>query len=242
MSRREDIDNGIWSDPDFEALSLDATALYLWSFTNPRCGMAGLYKVSRRAMTESKVPDERLDAALEELAAANFAYFQDGVLLVRSRVKHLRQRTVQIAKSIARDVAKVADGHPMRTRFLEEYGRDRWLREALYNELQATVEGDSPEGHGVGSLEPFSSLSGEGHSTLQGKGNGKGTGKGPLGRGVGREDASAATWQWARDHFPDLPSEVVISVARQVHDDGIEVTPATVAERYAEYFPEEVTA
>jgi hypothetical protein len=32
--------------------------------------MAGLYKVSRRAMGESKVPDDQLDDTLAELAAA----------------------------------------------------------------------------------------------------------------------------------------------------------------------------
>jgi hypothetical protein len=36
MSRREDIDNAIWSDPDFEALEAGAKLLYLWSFTNQR--------------------------------------------------------------------------------------------------------------------------------------------------------------------------------------------------------------
>ena len=46
MSRREDIDNGIWSDPDFMSLTAPAKLTYIWSWTNSHCGMAGLYKIA----------------------------------------------------------------------------------------------------------------------------------------------------------------------------------------------------
>jgi hypothetical protein len=131
VSRREDIDNAIWTDPDFEALSAEATLLYLWSWTNPRCGMAGIYKVSERAMTESKVMLEQVPAALDELAEAHFAFYEQQVLWVRSRVKHLRTQTPQIARSIAKDLAAISVEHPLRLMFLEVYGAVPWLSEQL---------------------------------------------------------------------------------------------------------------
>lgn len=151
MSRREDIDNAIWTDPDFEALSPHATLLYLWSFTNLRCGMAGLYKVSCRAMTESKVPEGMLlDEVLAELSEANFLFYEDQVLLVRTRVRHLRSRSPQMAKSVANDVEKVPVDHPLRRRFLDEYGDHSWLREALRERVKETYR----EGLGTLSENP----------------------------------------------------------------------------------------
>lgn len=131
MSRNEDIDNAIWSDPDFEALSEHATLLYLWSFTNPRCGMAGMYRVSIRGMTESKVPEEHIPDALAELADAGFAFYEGTLLWVRTRVKYLRAKSPQMAKSVANDLLKVPAEHPLRARFLKEYGSAKWLRDEL---------------------------------------------------------------------------------------------------------------
>lgn len=189
MSRREDIDNGIWSDPDFENLTLEATVLYLWSWTNPRCGMAGLYKVSTRAMTESKVPSDRIDATLAELAEARFAFHESGVMFVRTRVKHMRQKTEQIAKSIRSDVVKIAPDHPMRIAWMAENALAPWLVRFLgagwERDAQQTLTGGSPEPQAVSSLEPNLGTSVEGRSTLPGNGNGNGTGTGPQGRGAG---------------------------------------------------------
>jgi hypothetical protein len=42
----EDFDNALWSDPEFLALTPEARMTYIWSWTNPRCGMAGIYKVA----------------------------------------------------------------------------------------------------------------------------------------------------------------------------------------------------
>ena len=170
MSRREDIDNAIWSDPDFVELSADAKLLYLWSFTNPRCGMAGLYKVSKGPMIyETTVPVDRIDAAVEELESVCFLFFDGRVLWVRSRVKHLRTRTAQIAKSIVSDLRRVGE-HPFVERFVETYGAWEWLADSL-SEVHPTL--------GRGSSDPHLTLNGtspEGRSTLKGKGKGKGKG------------------------------------------------------------------
>jgi hypothetical protein len=59
MARREDFDNSLWSDPDFLALTPQARLLYIWSWTNPRCGMAGIYKLSPVQATLEVGYDER---------------------------------------------------------------------------------------------------------------------------------------------------------------------------------------
>lgn len=131
MSRNEDFNNGFWDEPDIEDLSANATLLYVWSWTNKRCGMAGMYKVSHRGMTQSKVALEDVPDALAELADGRFAFYEDSVLWVRSRVKRLRTKSSQMAKSVARDVAELPVEHPLRQRFLAEYGDASWLRDAL---------------------------------------------------------------------------------------------------------------
>lgn len=127
MSRREDVDNAIWSDPDFEGLSPAAKLTYLWSFTNPRCGMAGIYQVSLRAVTfETGLSVEQAQAAMGELERHRFVFFDGKVLWIRARVKHLRSRHPNFAKSIWKDVERVAS-HPFAAWFLTLYGSDSWL-------------------------------------------------------------------------------------------------------------------
>lgn len=132
MSRREDVDNAIWSDPDFDAMTAEAKLLYLWSFTNQRCGMAGIYKVARRHMAlETSVSDPILSRALAELEEARFVFYDGQVLWVRSRIKHLRTKTSQIARSIRKDVDKIDDDHPYKASLVEMYGDHQWLRDDL---------------------------------------------------------------------------------------------------------------
>lgn len=162
MSRCEDISNTIWDDPDFEPLSAHAALLYIWSWTNPRCDMAGIYRVSLQRMTESKVPADAIVAALDELAAAGFAFYEDQVLWVRARVKRLRSRSPQMAKAVAKDLRRIPAAHPLRQRFLDEYADDPWLRTALTTGLGEGMGNlsEKPIGKGdshrfpVGSTEP----------------------------------------------------------------------------------------
>ena len=114
MARNEDFSNGFWDHPDIEPLSADATLLFIWSWTNPRCGMAGIYEVGRRAMMECKVPDERLDATLEELASYDKALYERGVLFVLKRTARVRTKSIQVAKSAVKDLLQVPEGHPLR--------------------------------------------------------------------------------------------------------------------------------
>lgn len=249
MSRREDIDNGIWSDPDFETLSLEATVLYLWSWTNPLCGMAGIYKVSTRPMTDSKVPAEKIEATLTELSEARFAFHQDGVMFVRTRVKHMRQKTEQIAKSIRTDVAKIAVDHPLRAAWITENASAPWLVRFLgagwETDCQATLTGASPDPQAVGSPEPDPRPSVEGHVTLPGNGNGNGPGTGPRGRGAGRgnrrtgfEPPSYKPNQQLRaiaaEHFPDLDPVLVENTGIFLRSRGTEPTADAIAKALAD--------
>lgn len=166
MSRNEDIDNAIWDDPDFESLGPYATLLYLWSFTNPRCGMAGIYKVSHSKMTESKVPLAEIPGALAELEAARFAFYEGQVLWIRARVKRLRSRSPQMAKAVVRDLHRVSNGHSMLARFMDEYASDPWLRDALSETYRDPIGNLSEKPIGKGDSHRVSTPSREGAGTI----------------------------------------------------------------------------
>jgi hypothetical protein len=153
VSRNEDFDNAFWSQSAIEELSPQATLLYIWSWTNPRCGMAGIYEVGPKAMKESKVSVRHIQGALVELAAARLAFYVDGVLWVVARVKRLRTKTVQIAKSIAKDVEAISEGHDLRRRWLEFYGSTSWLRGSLEGR-GLRLSGTSPEPHEILDAKP----------------------------------------------------------------------------------------
>lgn len=159
MSRREDIDTAIWEDEDFDDLSDDAAFLYLWSFTNYRCGMGGIYQVKARSICEGRMTPARRTAALEELRAANFVHYIDGWLWVRSRVKHLRTRGEKIATAVIRDLGRVPADNPVRAAFLSEYLKNSWVSKWL---VQAEFEDPS-----IGHPHPIDGV--------QGKGKGKGS-------------------------------------------------------------------
>lgn len=119
-SKFEMIDTACWADFDDADLSESATLLYLWTWSNPKCGMAGLYRVTQRAMAESRVPADQIPAALDELERRAYAYYRDGWLFVRARVKRLKGGGVTVARSIARDVQQCAVP-VLRDMFLDEY-------------------------------------------------------------------------------------------------------------------------
>lgn len=154
--RREDVENQIWEDEDFDGLSDDAAFLYLWSFTNHRCGMAGIYRVKGRSILEGRLTPERRERALAELQEKRFVYYMDGLLWVRTRVKHLRTRGEKIATSIIRDLERVPAEHPIRRLFLSEYVENSWVSKWLQKaELEDLSKGlpypiDGVQGKGTG--------------------------------------------------------------------------------------------
>ena len=132
MSRHEDVHKGMWVEPPFSGLSASAKLLYLWSFTNSHCNMAGLYKIGVEPMQrETGLTPRAVDLALSELTEAKLLYYVEHVLWVRSRVKYLRNKSPNIAKSIAANLDHIDEDHPMRLGFLDKYGSVEWLRGAL---------------------------------------------------------------------------------------------------------------
>jgi hypothetical protein len=216
VSRYEDITNGIWSDPDFDDLSLEAAMLYLWSWTNPRCGMAGIYKVSQRAMLESKVPVNKLAEALSELAASRFAFYEDGVLWVRSRVKHLRSKSPMIAKSIARDLDQVGDS-VLRRAFLDEYGDLGWISGALERFSRPSREGLAKTGSQAKTGDPLQRVGGppQGGPT-SGSGSGQEENNGPSRTREAGSEFDDAQARLKADELPDDLPPRLHDPARQV--------------------------
>lgn len=144
VSRVNDVHDGVWSEEDFLELGPQAKLVYLWSFTNPLCGMGGIYKVAKRAIAfETGLPLDDVAAALEELSEARFVVYAAGTLFVRSRVKHIRTKSWQIAKSIVTDVQRFPETNPARMAWMQEYGDDRTWGNGLLHEKLNKPSGSS---------------------------------------------------------------------------------------------------
>lgn len=133
MSKYEYVETAIWSDPTFEELGPHSKLVYLWSFTNPRCNLPGIYKTSVRQVTqETGVPTKRVEVALEELEGTHLLFFDGEWLFVRARVKYLHNPSPNTAKGIAKDIRKLDPCHPFTQAFLFLYAaQDDWLSEQL---------------------------------------------------------------------------------------------------------------
>ncbi len=131
MSRREDLDNGIWANPEFHRLTIAAKLAYIWSWTNPACGMSGLYRLNPGiAAVDLGLDADQEREVFAELERSRFLYYRDGVMFVRSRVAYLRTRTIQMTKSVVRDVESIPEDHPLRELFAAEYA-ESWLAKAI---------------------------------------------------------------------------------------------------------------
>lgn len=245
MGRREDFDNALWSDPDFLALTPEARMTYIWSWTNPRCGMAGIYKVApAQAALETGYSADVVTAAFGELSASGFAFYEAHVVFVRTRCRRLRTKSQQIAKSVRNDLMAISDVHPLKAQFLSLYADQPWLRPYI-SEGRASVDSDSREVHGNQPSTPVrGNLNGgspEGLSTLPGNGNGNGSGKGygSRGRGAGKGNrenpdrgpgykASAEAIALRDEHFPDELLGSIDSVLAKIRLKRLPETPAMV--------------
>lgn len=230
MSRREDIETSFWSDPDVLELSGIARAVYVWAFTNQRCGMAGVYKVAKAAMQlETGWTTEQLDAALAELEAGRFLFFDGRVMWVRARVKRLRTKSPSIAKAIRNDLDAIGD-HPFIDSFRDEYASSGWLLEGPTQAPRepyatpSTPPRDPQETPTAAPCDP--------HGGSQGSGRGKGTGKGKDngGGGVGGGGASDSEPDLTHPALDDRLSEVVpiLEAARDPDGQALAVEPMAV--------------
>jgi hypothetical protein len=131
MAKREDIETAIWSDPDFLALSGPARAVYVWSFTNQRAGMSGIYKVAAEQVAlETGFKGRALEGALAELQGARFLFYDGRVMFVRTKTKRARNRSETIAKSIKSDVLAL-DDHPFVGLWWQENENQGWVTKLM---------------------------------------------------------------------------------------------------------------
>lgn len=164
-ARREDILNTFWDDEAVDDLSNSAVLLYLWSFTNTRCGMSGVYACKRRAICDGRLPAKTLDRVLAELADARMLFYLDGWLWVRARVKHLSALNPNIARAILRDLRGLPSTHEFRAAFVSEYVNYVSLKTQLAKAEQAPLDEQ-------GLFKPFSQPSRNGSETYRGGGSG----------------------------------------------------------------------
>lgn len=132
MSAYEYVETAIWSDPTFAGLGAHSKLVYLWSFTNPRCNLIGIYKVTpRQVVAETGVRQKRVEEALRELAEVQLLHFDGTYVFVRARVKYLHTKSSKVAKAIQREVGKLDKEHPYTQAFLFLYQASDWLVEHL---------------------------------------------------------------------------------------------------------------
>lgn len=230
MSRQNDVEDAMWSDPPFHALSPHGKLVYVWSFTNSRVGMAGIYKVPPSTIEhELGLGHADAEAALAELLGAALVFYDGTWLWVRSRIKRLRTRTVQMCRSVAKQVATVPADHPFRVALLHQDGDGFWaskderatiVRELGGSEVSPTSDPCSTAPRRNRGYHP------RGTKVPQGQGQGKGKGPSREGSGEGTD------WPaWAAEHLPDLPTEIVAMCAVRLHGGGHEVTPELVRQQ-----------
>lgn len=132
MSGYEQIRLSIWDDEPYALLSTEAQHLYVWTFTNVAVTSAGVYKARRELMTlHTKLTPARLDTAWGELELHLMAFYYDGYVWCRSRVRNIGTgRSRNRAKAVARDVAVLPPDHALRVAFVFEYGGESWLSQA----------------------------------------------------------------------------------------------------------------
>lgn len=198
MPRIEDVSNVIWDD--LADVSNDALMLYLWSFTNPRCGMAGVYKVPRRMLADARLDPAATDAALGELEERGILYYRGGVLWVKSRVKRLRMLTEQMGKSVAKDLSEIEVSNPIIAMFIAKYeDTDRWSNIEPHLNFDPTLaelqqppqQSQSPKFTGTSPEVP-------GHGQCLGTGQGLGSSRKPT-TSVARA-REAGFDEWLSDH------------------------------------------
>jgi hypothetical protein len=228
MSRSEDFDNGFWDEPDVFALGPEAKLVYIWSWTNKRCHFSGIYKVPLAAIVfETKHTEEAVQTALVELEQACFLFYDGTWMFVRTRVKRIRTRTVQMCKAIAKDLVNVPHSHPYLLQLLEVEGARVWRSKsdtATIASMLSTLTGVTRGGRGSdsanGSTADIAGSYQGPTSVVPRTGTGTGTGT-SQGRGVGRGSELLAS-------FPDVPAAVVKNAAREIAASGEPVTVESI--------------
>lgn len=135
MSRREDFDNGFWGDPDVYPLSAHGKLVYIWTWTNPLCNLAGIYEVHPGVIVDgTRLTERRVTQALEEITTAGLIAYDGRLLWVKGRIGQLGSRNPNVAKAIGKVLARL-NGHRYVAELRERYDPSKpdldWLAPAF---------------------------------------------------------------------------------------------------------------
>lgn len=167
MSKTADLRVSIWSDPWFVPVPADAKLLYLWSLSNEHANLSGLYVVARPIIEfETGLSGRRFPRALEALEGKLAYHESTGVVWAVGRVKHVRQHSIQIAKSITKAV-KDCPHQPFKAAFIEKYGHLGWLSQGLAEARASLTE--NPDVEPISATVAGASHEAPSHGQRQGK-------------------------------------------------------------------------
>jgi hypothetical protein len=181
VPRQEDIRNTIWDDLD--ELSNDALLLYIWSWTNLKCGPSGVYPCPRRKILDGRLGDgEQLDGALKELRDADKVWYEGGFVWSVTRTKRLGWKNPQAEIGINKELAELDPDNPILAAYVDRYEGFPWGKGGEGRLSLSQGIGKGPSTHeSNGSVGPVTHPIAKGRPTDAGKGNGKGKGRGKEG-------------------------------------------------------------
>jgi len=109
MAQFHSIHSNIWEDDKFRRLSGSSKLLYVYSFSNHRCPISGIYKLSPESMAFDTGIHPDCKAELRELIEIGLiAYdFARNVIWVRGKIKHDKSWTTKMRmKSIKSNLSE----------------------------------------------------------------------------------------------------------------------------------------
>jgi len=104
------VDTELWSHPDFQALSVGAKLLYLYTWSNNHCNAAGLYRISLETIAfETGLPLAGIPNYLQELKVLDVEW-QNGqkTIWVKKFLKHQSQSPLFL-KAVANALEQISD-------------------------------------------------------------------------------------------------------------------------------------
>ena len=106
------VTTGLWLDPKVEELSGEATYVWLYLLTSPSGNIAGCYEVTRRRIArETKLDEDTVSAALDELSDTNVIAYSDvtNEVLVKNWRKYNWTKSKKLVKPITEAIETVKD-------------------------------------------------------------------------------------------------------------------------------------
>jgi hypothetical protein len=250
LARDESINNAVWDEADFYALSAPAKLVFIWSWTNRRCDFSGIYQVPLEAIvSETKHTEDDVRSALAELEASEKVFYDGTWLFVRNRVKRLKTRTKSMCIRVARDLQSVPESHPYRRLLLDLQGVCVWQsandRTTIRGELD-TLSGATPDPQGSypenGSNAPINGSDPDRTRVAHMTETKTETKPIPRGRGVGRGqepyEPNPDIVVLQSEHFPNVEVSALEDASRRLRRAGVKPTPTTLRDHLASVYRE----